>query len=124
MWSAMNGSRAQPLDSSSRSSIDEEEEETTVKFLGFSCSGKNYGIVHNRSSSSFHGEGNNGEVFFQKEAQKNVVVVEMSMLLGNTEIQSQRSLCLKKELFAAEIISEGGKEYLPEVACSSSGTHY
>jgi hypothetical protein len=40
------------------------------------------------------------------------------------EIQFQRSLCLKKELFAAEIISEGGKEYLAEVACSSSGTHY
>lgn len=51
-----------------------------MKFLGFSCSGKNYDIVHNRSSSSFHGEGNNGEVLFQEEAQKNVVVVEMSML--------------------------------------------
>jgi hypothetical protein len=64
--------RNRPLDTSS-SSIDEEEEEeeTTVKFLGFSCSGKKYDIVHNRSSSSFHGEGNNGEVFFQEEAQKN-----------------------------------------------------
>jgi len=73
--------RNRPLDSSSSSSIDEEEEEeTTVKFLGFSCSGKNYDIVHNHSSSSFHGEGNNGEVLFQEEAQKNVVVVEMSML--------------------------------------------
>jgi hypothetical protein len=62
--------RNRPLDSSSSSIDEEEEEETTVKVFGFSCSGKKYDIVHNRSSSSFHGEGNNGEVFFQ-EAQKN-----------------------------------------------------